>query len=309
MAICGICLEDTPGTDRYHEACIQELFGTQTVPDLGDIELSTLYRLAAEMAGKMSISGVQEKVSLALSVDKASLQIAANGGRYILKPEPAMYSSLPPNEHVTMLLARLAEIDTPPFGLMWLKDQTPAYIIKRFDRLDDGSKLAVEDFCQLSGSRLRDKYKGSGEKCVRLLKQFASEPIIEVRRLFKLLLFSWWVSNGDHHLKNLSIMTDKDGRRRLAPAYDLVSTRLVNPKDLDLAIPINGQKQKLTRGKWLAFAEYCGLEKKASMRLLADQVECLVPATRLINRSFLPDKKKQQYVEILNVNTNILAAQ
>ena len=42
-------------------------------------------------------------------------------------------------------------IELPGFGLIRLKDRSIAYIVKRFDRLDDGTKLRVEDFCQLAG--------------------------------------------------------------------------------------------------------------------------------------------------------------
>ena len=308
MPICGVCLKKTSGSDSYHRACLELLFGIDTFPKFDTIDLSTLYRQAAEMAGNMSISGVQEKVSVALSPDKSELQISATGGRYILKPEPARYPSVPQNEHVTMLMASAVGIETPPFGLVWLKDGSPAYLIKRFDRLDDGSKLQVEDFCQLSESALRDKYRGSGEQCVRILKQYASEPLIEIRKLFKMLLFSWWVSNGDHHLKNLSLLTTSEGIRCLTPAYDLLCTRLVMSGDIDLSLPIMGKKSKLNRNSWLEFADYCGLTAKAVERLLSDQIETTEPAIRMIRSSFLPDAQKDQYVEILNVNTAILSA-
>ena len=308
MPGCGVCLKRTSGADSYHPACLERLLGIGTFPKFDTIDLSTLYRQAAEMAGKMSISGVQEKVSVALSPDKSELRISAAGGRYILKPQPARYPSVPQNEHVTMLMASAAGIETPPFGLVWLKDGSPAFLIKRFDRLEDGSKLQVEDFCQLSGSALRDKYRGSGEQCVRLLKQYASEPLIEARKLFKMLLFSWWVANGDHHLKNLSLLTTPEGIRRLAPAYDLLCTRLVMPGDMNLSLPITGKQSKLNRNSWLEFADYCGLARKAAQRLLSDQIEATEPAIRLIRGSFLPDAQKDQYVEILNQNTVVLSA-
>ena len=60
---------------------------------------------------------------------------------------------------------------------MELKDKAIAYLIKRFDRLDDGTKLQVEDFCQLAEKPLRDKYEGSSELCVRILRKYASEPL------------------------------------------------------------------------------------------------------------------------------------
>ena len=308
MPTCAICLKKTTGSDTYHRTCLRRLFGTDKFPKFDTIDLGNLYGKAAEMAGKMSISGVQEKVSVALTSDKSELQLAATGGRYILKPEPSRLAALPQNEHVTMLMASLVGIDTPPFGLVRLTDGSPAYLIKRFDRLDDGSKLQVEDFCQLSCNPLKDKYHGSGEQCAKMLDRFASEPLVEKRKLFIMLLFSWWVANGDHHLKNLALLTTPEGILRLTPAYDLVCTRLVLPNDMDLAMPIGGKKTELRRNTWLAFADYCGIPKRAAERLLSSQINATGPAIELIHSSFLPDAQKKQYVEILNVNTAILSS-
>ncbi len=308
MSTCAICLRKTIGSDTYHQNCLRLLFGADTFPKFDTIDLSNLYRKAAEMAGKMSISGVQEKVSVALTPDKSELQLSATGGRYILKPEPSRFAALPQNEHVTMLMAALVGIDTPPFGLVRLKDDSPAYLIKRFDRLDDGSKLQVEDFCQLFGNPLKDKYRGSGEECAKILDWFASEPLVEKRKLFTMLLFSWWVANGDQHLKNLALLTTHEGIRRLTPAYDIVCTRLVLPQDIGLAMPIGGKTTKLKRNTWLAFAEFCGIPKKAAERLLSRQIDATGGAIELIRSSFLPDAQKEQYIEILNVNTAILGS-
>lgn len=304
---CLICLEGTSGKEEYHPACLEMLFGTGTLPVL-DVELAKLYSLAAsKMAGKMSISGAQEKVSLTLSRDRSALEVASTGGRYILKPETSRFSSVPQNEQLTMLLARLVGIEVPPFGLVKLKDGATAYIIRRFDRLDDGSKLQVEDFCQLAGKRLRDKYDGSAELCVRILRRYASEPLIEIRKLYQLLLFCWWTQNGDMHLKNFSLITTRDGIRRLSPAYDLVCTRLVIPNDT-LAMPIGGRDRNLTRRKWLNFADYCQIPEKAAKRVISEQIKALKPALHLISASYLPDDMKQQYQDIVRENTDILAA-
>jgi serine/threonine-protein kinase HipA len=206
-----------------------------------------------------------------------------------------------------MRLAALVDVETPPFGLVRLKDGALAYIVKRFDRPDDGGKLQVEDFCQLAGIPARDKYEvGSAELCVRLLRKYASEPLIEVRKLFRLLLLGWWVANGDMHLKNFSLLTEADGTRRLSPAYDLVNTRLVIPED-SLAMMLGGTRKNLTRRKWLNFAEYCGIPRRAAETLLAAQVAALEPAVRLIGSSFLPDKKKAEYERIIRDHTLILS--
>ncbi|MFZ5828436.1 MAG: type II toxin-antitoxin system HipA family toxin [Planctomycetota bacterium] len=254
----------------------------------------------------MSISGVQEKVSLRLSDDKSHFQIAPTGGRYVLKPEPSRFAFIPQNEHLTMRLAELVGIEVPPFGLVELKDKAIAYIIKRFDRLDDGTKLQVEDFCQLDEKPIRHKYQGSGELCVRILRKYASEPLIEVRKLLKVLLFSWWVSNGDQHLKNFSLVRTTEGRWRLAPAHDLVCTRLPIPSDRDLALPICGKRSNLDRRQWLDFAKYSQIPERAAARLLQEQIDGLESSLRFIKASFLPDDLKSRYQEIVQQNTELL---
>lgn len=305
MAACLICLNRTKGSAEYHPACIKRLFGTDQFPEL-QFELSELYAVAAQMAGKMSISGVQEKVSLRLSSDKSKLEVAENGGRYILKPEPARFSALPQNEHATMCLASAVGIETPPFGLMRLKDGSLAYIIKRFDRLDDGTKLQVEDFCQLAEKPKLDKYDGSAELCVRILRDYATEPLVEIRKLYQTLLFGWWVANGDMHLKNFSLLTLQDKTRQLAPAYDLVCTRLAIPKDDSVAMTIRGRKRKINQQNWFEFAEYCELPRRVAQRLVSQQVDALRVSTELIHRSYISDKHKKQYETIIHDHSSVL---
>jgi len=305
MATCRICLKPTTKDLDYHVECLESLFGTSELPIL-DIELSKMMGLAAEMAGKMSISGVQEKVSLRLSDDKSRFEIAPTSGRYILKPEPSRFAFVPQNEHLTMRLAELVGIEVPPFGLVELKDKAIAYIIKRFDRLDDGTKLQVEDFCQLDEKPIRDKYQGSGELCVRILRKYATEPLIEIRNLFKVLLFSWWASNGDQHLKNFSLIRTTDGRWRLTPAYDLICTRLPIPSDRDLAMPICGKKNNIAKQQWLDFAEYAEIPERAAARLLQEQINALESSLRFIEASFLPDDLKSQYQDIVQQKTALL---
>ncbi|MGL4464041.1 MAG: type II toxin-antitoxin system HipA family toxin [Planctomycetia bacterium] len=307
MTTCRICLQPTAKADGFHPNCMERLYGAKKEPVLR-FKPSELYAVAAGMAGKMSISGVQEKVSLKLSQDRSALEVAETGGRYILKPEPSRFSALPQNEHLTMCLASLAGVETPPFGLVPLSEGPPAYIIKRFDRLDDGTKLAVEDFCQLSERRLRDKYEGSAELCVKVVNKFATEPLIEILRLYRLLLFGWWSANGDMHLKNFSLLTTPNGARRLSPAYDLVCTRLVMPDDDTTALPMDGRNKNFTRRKWLDFGKYCRLPPKVVEKTIAGQIDALKPAVDMIHRSFLPDDHKDEYEKIVRKQTAVLAA-
>ncbi len=308
MTACLICLEKTAGNVEYHRGCLERLFGTSVLPTL-DLELSELYAVAAQMAGKMSISGVQEKISLRLSPDRARLEVAETGGRYILKPEPSRYTALPQDEHVSMRLASVVGIETPPFGLIRLKDGALTYIVKRFDRLDQGTKLHVEDFCQLSEKPLNEKYEGSAEMCVRILRKYASEPLIEISKLYRLMLFGWWIANGDMHLKNFSLLTLPDATRMLSPAYDLVCTQLMMTDDDSLALPMGGRTRNFTRRDWFDFGAYCELPKRAVQRIVAAQVRALEPSIGLIDRSFLPEKKKEEYENIAREHSDVLSSE
>lgn len=153
--------------------------------------------------------------------------------------------------------------------------------------------------------RLKDKYAGSAELCVKILRKYATEPLIEIQKLFRLILFSWWTENGDRHLKNFSLMTTSEGIHRLSPAYDLVCTKLIIPDDT-LAMPIGGRHKNLTRRKWLDFAEYCGIPERAAKRLISEQIDALDPVLRLVSASFLADRMKGQFEEFLRQNTRVL---
>lgn len=295
--ICRICLGDVEDYDDYHPRCLRKLFKTSRVPKL-DIEISKLHLAALEMVGHTSLSGIQKKVSVNLAPDRATLRVAAEGGRYILKPQTDTYPYLPENEHITTQLAELTGVEASPNGLVPLKDGSLAYIVRRFDRLPNGRKLRQEDFCQLAVKSPKEKYDGSGELCARLVRQYASEPLVEILKLYRLLVFTWWSGNGDMHLKNFSLLADDKGIMRFTPAYDLLCTRLVIPND-KLALPIQGRADNLGRGTWLKFADYCQLPDKAAIRVLDRQTSVLDDATRLIDRSFLPADQKSAYKDLV----------
>lgn len=302
--ICRICLEDIPGADDYHPRCLKRLFNTSKVPTL-DMEISKLHLAALEMVGHTSLSGIQKKIAVNLAPSRATLRVAAEGGLYILKPQTGTYPAVPENEHITTRLAQLVDIQVSANGLMSLKDGTLAYIVKRFDRLPDGHKLRQEDFCQLAEKSPKEKYNGSGEICVRLVRKFATEPLVEILRLYRLLVFVWWSGNGDMHLKNFSLIAGEDNIMRFTPAYDLLSTRLVIPKD-KLALPILGKNDNLQRSSWRRFAEYCKLPERAAERVLDTQTSILDQAQRLIDRSFLPQDQKDSYKRLIEERTAML---
>ena len=124
---------------------------------------------AMSRVGKMSIQGVQAKLSAQLNVKQGQFNIVDQLGRYILKPPSDYYQSLPENEALTMTLAAQIGILVPVHGLVWAIDGSMTYFIKRFDRVGHVNKLAVEDFAQLSGRSRDIKYDSSMERVAKVL--------------------------------------------------------------------------------------------------------------------------------------------
>lgn len=301
---CRICLRPLPSGEMYHPRCLKALFGIPRLPQF-DIVLGKLHTAALAMVGRTSLSGVQKKISVNLSADRETLQVAASGGRFILKPQTETYPSLPENEHTCTRMADMLEIETAPNGLVPLQDNSLAYIVRRFDRKPNGGKIRQEDFCQLAQFSPREKYDGSAELCVKLIRKFTSEPLIEILKFYRLLVFCWWTGNGDMHLKNFSLLATDDHQMRLTPAYDLVCTRLVI-RDDPMALTMCGKKDNLRRPLWLQFADYCELPPRAAERILDQHIRALSPAVELVKRSFLPDEMKSEFARLLELRTESL---
>ena len=204
-----------------------------------------VYRRTA--APRMSISGVQDKISLKLV--RGELQLTEQGGQYILKPIPSadiprFRSDVPANEHLTMQIAtQVFGIATAVNACIRFADGELAYITKRFDRRPDGTKIAQEDFCQLSNRSEETagenyKYDASCEETGRILKQFCAAYAVEIEKLFARIVFNYVLSNGDAHLKNFSMLAGAFGDYILTPAYDLICTSLHFPSDARTALEL-----------------------------------------------------------------------
>jgi serine/threonine-protein kinase HipA len=218
---------------------------------------------AALRAGRMSIQGIQPKLSARLNLQNSCFEITDRGGRYIIKPQHDIYPELPENEDLCMRMAEAVGIAVPLHALVYCQDGSFSYVIKRFDRIGRNARIAVEDFAQLMGMNRETKYDVSMEKAIAVL-DLCTFPVIERVRLFRRCIFNFLVGNEDMHLKNYSLITH-DGRTELAPAYDFLSSTtayLDLGKQLDqieeIALPLKGKKRKLTRDIWI---NYFGMER------------------------------------------------
>src|SRR4051812_35276570 len=72
---------------------------------------------AINRAGKMSIQGLQLKLSAVLRISQGRFEIVDRRGRYIFKPQSLDFAELPENEDLTMRMAAVVGIEVPLHGL------------------------------------------------------------------------------------------------------------------------------------------------------------------------------------------------
>jgi serine/threonine-protein kinase HipA len=263
-------------------------------------------REAIARASKMSIQGVQPKLSVKLNKAKRIFEVADSGGQYIIKPQNDSYLELPENEDVTMRLAASINIEVPLHGMIYCKDGSRSYFIKRFDRLPRKRKVAVEDFAQLSEQTRETKYKSSMEKVVEVIERFCSFPLIEKQKLFRLTLFSFLCGNEDMHLKNFSLIRRK-GLIELSPAYDLLNTTIALPNPIEeFALPVNGKKNKLKKE---SFVDYFAFERLGLTKPIVEKTLLSIYNQKsnwhdLISVSFLSEEMKKKYTELVQNRWN-----
>lgn len=256
---------------------------------------------AALRAVKLSIQGVQPKLSACLNVAQEHFEIVDINGLFILKPPSLEYEALPANEDLTMHLARVVKIEVPFHGLIRCKDHSLTYFIKRFDRTPHYKKLAVEDFSQLGGFLRATKYDASLEIVIKLIERYTTFPAVEKVKLFERVLFCFLIGNEDMHLKNYSVIT-RHNKIELSPAYDLVNTTIVLRESLEeMALPLRGKKNKLTRDDLLIYLgqERLSLTPRSIERVLDGFSQARATWEQLLSNSFLPPLMREQYRQLL----------
>ncbi len=278
--------------------------------DLRDFQYSAEEQRAesAARAAKMSIQGVQPKISTRFSLRERTFKIVDLNGNYIFKPQNNLYSYLPENEDLTMKLAGITGINTPFHGLLYCKDGSLTYFIKRFDRMGKNRKIAVEDFAQLTGRTRETKYDSSMEKVAEVIEKYCTFPVLDKIKLFQLAVFNFITGNEDMHLKNYSLIS-VNGRTGLSPSYDLINTTIavINAEE-ESALPVGGKKKNLNHNTFFKYYgnERLGLNEKILEIIKTNFGKIISSYYNLIEISFLPDDLKEKYTLLVKARAGII---
>ncbi len=304
--------------NKWHNICIKRFFGVKEIPNI-DVNDEKLFQIAIENSNKgLTVPGVQKKLSLYLINDQSpKLTVVNYPTGYILKPQTKEYELLPECEYLVMQMANVTKIKTVPFALIEINKETKelAYITKRIDRVNLKSnlkakaniniinKLAMEDFCQLDNKLTEDKYKGSYERCSKIIDKYSSNEGLDNADLFLRIAFSFVVGNSDMHLKNFSLIeTSLDSNLyHLSDAYDMLPVNVIMPNDIEeLALTLNGKNRNLRRNDFIKFGKYIGLNRKSIEKMLDKIISLKETYIKLCEESYLTEELKERFINLIN---------
>ncbi|MCF8269393.1 MAG: HipA domain-containing protein [Crocinitomicaceae bacterium] len=327
-------LNNCPGTlaegySTYSPSCLRNLFNGKKVKHILSYDQPQFNEEVADLfienRKRISISGVQEKSSFVLEKNVLRLTKEGEQGTYILKPIPRdlkKVDQVPANEHLTMQIAKqVFGLNTAENALIFFTNGSPAYITKRFDVKEDGTKWGKEDFATLAGKTTDNagpnfKYQFSYEEAGLLIQKYVSAWRIEIEKYFALVLFNFLFSNGDAHLKNFSLLESSKGDYLLSPVYDLLNTKLhVDDSDfaLDKGLFLDDfkseQYKKNKHPNKLDFVEFgrrIGVSENRIEKLMAPYLEKQPLMETLISSSFLTEANKRGYLMMYQTKRNYL---
>jgi len=239
----------------------------------GDLE--TLLQLHGDDVGEGSwaLLGTRLRLSLAGAQDKIAV-IADPDGRlrlpgrdelstHILKPDSRRFRGLRDFEALGLTLAHAIGLRVSASRPVEVLGR-PALLIERYDRVAGSGqvqRLHQEDFCQALGYPGEMKYQSQGgpglARCSALIRQLGLGPAA-VQGLLDWAVFNALIGNADAHAKNLGLLCDRHGIRRLAPFYDLVPTVVLPETLVDrapaLQIGAATRVEAITAEDWRMFA-------------------------------------------------------
>jgi serine/threonine-protein kinase HipA len=279
--------ETLPARDDHYRAL--------SSPELAGIlrELPRRPLLAGETGIRLSLAGAQDKIAVRVDGDTVSLPLDGAPSTHILKPAVERFAGVVFNEAYCMRLAAAVGLPVAKTEIRRVED-VEYLLIERYDRTHRQSpegesvleRLHQEDFCQALGIVSENKYQKEGgpslKQCFALLREVSSAPVLDLARLLDAVIFNYLVGNNDAHGKNFSLVYRGVGtasmETRLAPLYDVVSTRYYPELTRELAMKIGGEysSDRVSMTNFEQLAEDAGLAKPLVRRRVPELSEAVL---------------------------------
>lgn len=181
---------------------------------------------------RLSLAGAQDKLPVLAHDTELGITRGQPPSTHIIKVPIPDVDDMVINEAFCMALATEVGLATAEARPIRAGGQD-ALLVTRYDRARAEShvhRIHQEDFCQALGYLPEQKYEsedGPGvEACAALLRESSAAPVVDLLAFLDALIFNLLIGNADAHSKNYSLLLEGDRSPRMAPLYDLLSTRV-----------------------------------------------------------------------------------
>ncbi len=265
-----------------------------SAPELAEIlrELPRRPLLAGETGIRLSLAGAQDKIAVRVEGDAISLPLGGAPSTHILKPAVERFAGVVFNEAYCMKLAAAVGLPVAKTEIRRVED-VEYLLVERYDRIQRQSpegvaleRLHQEDFCQALDIVSENKYQKEGgpslKQCFALLREVSSAPVLDLAHLLDAVIFNFLAGNNDAHGKNFSLLyggASKANREiRLAPLYDVVSTRYYSELTREMAMKMGGEysPDRVLKANFEQLAEDAGLAKPLVRRRVPELAEAVL---------------------------------
>ena len=189
---------------------------------------------------RTSLAGMQPKVSIPNS-NTVQSDSTVQQRDLIVKSFDSDFPLLTVNEFVCMQAAQHCGLEPPQ---TYLSENLETYVVERFDRSGDGTKLGYEDFTTLmkKSNEPSAKYASSYETLLKATYLYTGSAA-EVEKIYKYIVFNCLIGNGDAHLKNFALQYSPDMKNIfVSPPFDLTHTLIYASIDHKMALKLAGSK-------------------------------------------------------------------
>ncbi len=270
---------------------------------------------------RISLAGAQDKAALCLIDDQICLPAGDSPSTHILKPPIAQLKGSVENEYFCLKLAEAIGIPAAKVQIRRAKDVT-YLLVERYDRtyLDQHhvKRIHQEDFCQATATVSTSKYQTDGgptlKKCFDLLYETVS-PAVSRTHLIDLVIFNYLVGNADAHAKNFAFLYFDDGTAKLAPAYDILCTRIYRDTTNRMAMAIGEEYvfDNVRKSNWEKFCRQNRISFSGFRDRCAEIIEAINKASadtqNMLSHTGFSSPTVSQIVDYTQTSTKALAYQ
>ncbi|MDA3941755.1 MAG: type II toxin-antitoxin system HipA family toxin [Spirochaetia bacterium] len=285
-----------------------EIYDYQLIPleEIARAVKSSLPYTRLNRGGKLrlSLAGAQDKWPV--YIDKNKLYWPGGGApsSHILKLSNRDFKGLHINEAYSTFLASQLLLPTIKVDVGDGYSLTP-----RYDREQDSEgdiiRIHQEDFCQALGFSSHMKYESEGgphlSDCVNLIRRASISPAEDVLNIIRWQVINLLIGNSDGHVKNLSILYTSDGPR-LAPFYDIVSTRIYKGISRNMALYVGSENDpgQIRYSNWLILADELEIKPALLERTISSLIKLLEENLPLWHKQFIKLQCDNPVLERIN---------